>query len=63
MRVKDMLRNDFIICALYVDDKTTLPKEEWYTSTYDGKEKKTIGRKYATSKSRSLAPTPSRITA
>ena len=46
-RVKDMLRNDFVICALYVDDKTSLPKEEWYTSTYDGKEKKTIGRKYA----------------
>ncbi len=46
-RVKEMLRNDFVICALYVDDKTSLPKEEWYTSTYDGKEKKTIGRKYA----------------
>ena len=46
-RVKDMLRNDFVICALYVDDKTTLPQEDWYTSTYDGKEKKTIGRKYA----------------
>jgi thiol:disulfide interchange protein DsbD len=46
-RVKDMLRNDFVICALYVDDKTSLPKEEWYTSSYDGKEKKTIGRKWA----------------
>ena len=46
-RVKDMLRNDFVICALYVDDKTSLPENEWYTSTYDGKEKKTIGRKWA----------------
>ena len=46
-RVKDMLRDEFIICALYVDDKTSLPESEWYTSTYDGKEKKTIGRKYA----------------
>ena len=46
-RVKEMLRNDFVICALYVDDKTSLPENEWYTSTYDGKEKKTIGRKYA----------------
>lgn len=46
-RVKEMLRNDFVICALYVDDKTSLPKEECYTSTYDGKEKKTIGRKWA----------------
>ena len=46
-RVKEMLRNDFVICALYVDDKTSLPENECYTSTYDGKEKKTIGRKYA----------------
>ena len=46
-RVKDMLRHDFIICALYVHDKNSLPENEWYTSTYYGKEKKTIGRKYA----------------
>lgn len=46
-RVKDMLRNDFILCALYVDDKASLPQDEWYTSVYDGKEKKTIGRKNA----------------
>ena len=46
-RVKEMLRNDYVICALYVDDKTSLPAEEWYTSTYDGKQKKTIGRKWA----------------
>ena len=46
-RVKEMLRSDFILCALYVDDKASLPKEEWYTSSYDGKEKKTIGRKNA----------------
>ena len=46
-RVKEMLRNDFVICALYVDDKTSLPKEECYVSSYDGKEKKTIGRKWA----------------
>ena len=46
-RVKEMLRKDFVLCALYVDDKTNLPKEEWYTSSYDGKEKKTIGRKNA----------------
>jgi len=46
-RVKNMLRNDFVICALYVDDKTSLPQEECYTSSYDGKEKKTIGRKWA----------------
>ena len=33
--------------ALYVDDKTELPESEWYTSSYDGKVKKTIGRQNA----------------
>ena len=33
--------------ALYVDDKSTLPESEWITSTYDGKVKKTLGKKYA----------------
>jgi thiol:disulfide interchange protein len=37
------LENDFVIVALYVDDKTELPESEWYTSTYDNKVKKTIG--------------------
>lgn len=46
-RVLKKLREDFIITALYVDDKTTLPESEWITSTYDGKIKKTIGKKYA----------------
>lgn len=41
------LRDEFIIIALYVDDKTKLPKDEWVTSSYDGKVKKTIGKKYA----------------
>lgn len=41
------LKNDFIVVALYVDDKTELPESEWITSTYDGKVKKTIGRKFA----------------
>lgn len=42
-RVLDMLRNDYVIVALYVDDKTKLPKEEWVIGA-DGKEKKSIGR-------------------
>ncbi|MBL7970978.1 MAG: thioredoxin family protein [Prolixibacteraceae bacterium] len=46
-RVLDRLRNDFVVIALYVDDKTTLPESEWITSTYDGKVKKTLGKKYA----------------
>ncbi|AKD05494.1 thioredoxin family protein [Pontibacter korlensis] len=41
------LREDYVIAALYVDDRTELPESEWYTSSYDGKEKKTIGKKYA----------------
>jgi len=46
-RVLQRLKNDFVIVALYVDDKTTLPESDWITSKYDGKVKKTIGKKYA----------------
>ncbi len=46
-RVLEILRNDFIIATLYVDDKKELSEEEWVTSTYDGKVKKTIGAKFA----------------
>ena len=46
-RVLERLRNDFVVIALYVDDKSTLPESEWITSTYDGKVKKTLGKKYA----------------
>ena len=41
------LNDEYVIVALYVDDKTMLPEEEWFTSTYDGKIKKTIGKKNA----------------
>ncbi len=46
-RVLQMLKNDYIILALYVDDKTPLPEHEQYISEYDGKPKKDIGRKNA----------------
>lgn len=46
-RVLGRLQNDYVIIALYVDDKTKLPESEWVTSTYDGKVKKTLGKKYA----------------
>jgi len=46
-RVLNILRKDYIVVALYVDDKTELPQSEWVTSKYDGKVKKTIGQKYA----------------
>ncbi len=46
-KVLSHLKNDFVIVALYVDDKTELPKDEWIKSTYDGKIKKTLGKKNA----------------
>jgi thiol:disulfide interchange protein DsbD len=46
-KVLKRLRDDYIVVALYVDDKTKLPEEEWITSTYDNKVKKTVGKKYA----------------
>ncbi|MEQ6119363.1 cytochrome c biogenesis protein CcdA [Reichenbachiella sp. MALMAid0571] len=41
------LKNDYIVVALYVDEKTELPESEWYTSTFDNKVKKTIGKQNA----------------
>lgn len=46
-QVLQRLKNDFVVVALYVDDKTVLPESEWYTSTYDKKVKKTIGKQNA----------------
>ena len=46
-RVLERLNRDFVIAALYVDDKTTMPEIDWVTSSYDQKVKKTIGKKFA----------------
>jgi thiol:disulfide interchange protein len=46
-QVLKRLKNDFVVVALYVDDKTELPEGEWYTSKVDGKVKKTIGKQNA----------------
>lgn len=46
-QVLERLKNDFVVVALYVDEKTELPENEWYTSTYDQKVKKTIGKQNA----------------
>ncbi len=46
-RILNRLRKDYILVALYIDDRTQLPENKWYTSAYDGKIKKTIGRKNA----------------
>lgn len=39
----------YVIISLYVDDKTTLPQNEWFTSSATGKEKevKTVGQKWS----------------
>lgn len=42
--IRDFIQANFIPVALYVDDKYELPENEWYVSTNDGKEKKTIGK-------------------
>jgi thiol:disulfide interchange protein len=41
------LKEDFVVVALYVDDKTELPESDWYTSPSDNKVKKTIGKQNA----------------
>lgn len=46
-RVLKILKEEYIIVALYVDDKTELPKEDWIVSDIDGKVKKTLGKKNA----------------
>ena len=44
-QVLKRLRENFVILALYVDDKTIeMPKEEWYTNK-DGREVKLLGKK------------------
>ena len=43
-QVLAMLRDEFVIVALYTDDRTKLPEAEWYTSRVDDKVKKTIGQ-------------------
>lgn len=43
-QVLERLKENFVVVALYVDDKTELPESAWYTSTYDNKVKKTIGK-------------------
>ena len=40
----DLLRNEFVVCALYVDDKHKLPEEDWVTDAETGKVYKDLGR-------------------
>jgi thiol:disulfide interchange protein len=42
-KILKKLKEEYIVVALYVDDKTPKPEAEWYTSESDGAVKKTIG--------------------
>ncbi|NWJ52268.1 MAG: thioredoxin family protein [Bacteroidetes bacterium] len=46
-QVLKKLKEQFVVVALYVDDRKEIPENEWVTSTVDGKVKKTIGKKFA----------------
>lgn len=43
--VQQKLAEDFVLVALYTDDKFKLPEAEWTTSSLDGRVKKTLGKK------------------
>lgn len=45
--VLPLLKNEYVIASLYVDDRTKLDEKDWVTSSFDGKIKKTLGSKYA----------------
>lgn len=45
--VLEMLKNDFVLISLYVDEKTVLPESEQYVSPTTGKKVKTIGNKWS----------------
>lgn len=42
-QVLKRLKENYVVVALYVDDPTKVPENEWITSTFDGKVKKSIG--------------------
>ena len=42
-QVLKKLKEDYVVVALYVDEKTELPENEWYVSAQDERVKKTIG--------------------
>ncbi len=46
-QVLPLLKNEYVIASLYVDDRTELDEKDRITSSYDGKIKKTLGEKYA----------------
>lgn len=45
--VQKLIHDDFVLLQLYVDDRTALPGDEQYTSSFDGSHIKTVGGKNA----------------
>ena len=43
-KVLKRLKEDYVVVALYVDEKTELPEKEWYVSAHDNRLKKTMGK-------------------
>jgi thioredoxin-related protein len=46
-QVLKRLKEDYVMVALYIDERLELPESKWYSSSYDGKEKKTLGKQNA----------------
>jgi thiol:disulfide interchange protein DsbD len=46
-RVLKRFNEDYVLISLYVDDKTALPDEDQYVSTFSGKKIKTLGNKWS----------------
>ncbi|WP_017733384.1 protein-disulfide reductase DsbD family protein [Nafulsella turpanensis] len=46
-RVLQLLKEEYVLLALYVDEKTELPEAEWYRSEVDGRIKKSVGGQHA----------------
>ena len=42
-RVLSIMKQDYVVCALYADDKMVLPREDWVT-TPEGKVLKSLGK-------------------
>ena len=40
-----LLSENYVVIALYTDDRTSLPQNEWAVSDIDGRALKTMGRK------------------
>ena len=45
-QVLQRLRDEYVLVALFTDDRKKLPENEWVVSAYDGKTKKTLGKKW-----------------